>query len=141
MPVMTKAEIYQFIAQQKLGVLGSISPESTPQSALVGFAVTPEFEIVFDTVTNSRKAGNLIANPHCSFVVGWSGEVTVQYEGEAHQPKGSELERYQAVYFKRWPECMSHLMWPRITYFVVAPNWIRYSDFDQNPPLVEEFTF
>lgn len=36
---------------------------------------------------------------------------------------------------------MSHLMWPRITYFVVAPRWMRYSDFDQNPPLVEEFKF
>jgi hypothetical protein len=138
---MTKTEICEFIAQQKLGVLGSISPEGAPQSALVGFAVTPEFEIIFDTVTNSRKYRNLIANPHCSFAVGWTGEVTAQYEGEARQPKGAELARYQEVYFKKWPECLSHLMWPRITYFVVAPNWMRYSDFNQNPPLVEEFKF
>lgn len=87
---MTKVEVYEFIAQQKLGVLGSISPEGAPQSALVGFAVTPEFEIIFDTVTNSRKSRNLIANPQCSFVVGWSGEASVQYEGEARQPKGAE---------------------------------------------------
>jgi len=26
-------------------------------------------------------------------------------------------------------------------YFVVRPKWIRYSDFDQNPPLIQEFTF
>jgi len=24
-------------------------------------------------------------------------------------------------------------------YFIVRPRWIRYSDFDQNPPLIREF--
>lgn len=47
---MTKAEVYQFIAIQKLGVMGTISPEGTAQSALVEIAVTPELEIIFDTV-------------------------------------------------------------------------------------------
>jgi pyridoxine/pyridoxamine 5'-phosphate oxidase len=31
--------------------------------------------------------------------------------------------------------------WPGITYFVVRRRWIRYSDFDQRPPLVEEHSF
>jgi hypothetical protein len=33
-----------------------------------------------------------------------------------------------------------HLSWPGIVYFVVRPQWIRYSDFDQEPPLIREFT-
>jgi len=65
----------------------------------------------------------------------------VQHEGEAHQPEGAALAQYQEVYFARWPECRSHLSWPGITYFVVRPKWIRYSDFDQNPAFIEEFTF
>ena len=138
---MTKAEIYQFIAGNKLGVLGSISPQGAPQAALVGIAVTADLEIIFDTVSSSRKYANLIANPAASLVIGWAGEVTVQYEGEARQPQGSELERYQKFYFSAWPECRSHLTWPGITYFVVRPQWIRYSDFDQQPPQIEEFTF
>jgi pyridoxine/pyridoxamine 5'-phosphate oxidase len=141
MPAMTKAEIYKFISEQKLGVLGSISPEGKPQSVLVGIAVTPELEIIFDTVKSSRKYWNLVANPKCSFVVGWAGEVTVQFEGEARQPEGAELARYQQVYFTRWPDGPSRLNWPGITYFVVRPTWIRYSDFDQNPPSIEEFEF
>jgi hypothetical protein len=52
---MTKADIYKFIAEQKLGVLGTLSSGGSPQSALVGIAVTPELEIIFDTVKNSRK--------------------------------------------------------------------------------------
>jgi len=138
---MTKADIYQFIAKQKLGVLGTVSSGGSPQSALVGIAVTPELEIIFDTVKSSRKFQNLISNSGCSFVVGWAGEVTVQYEGQASQPKGVALARYQQAYFARWPECRSHLSWPGITYFVVRPRWIRYSDFDQNPPFIEELTF
>ena len=74
-------------------------------------------------------------------MVGWTGEITVQYEGKEHQPEGAALAQYQGVYFARWPECGSHLSWPGITYFVVRPRWICYSDFDQNPPFIEEFTF
>ena len=138
---MTKADIYQFMSKQKLGVLATLSRDGSPQSALVGIAVTPELEIIFDTIKSSRKFRNLMSNSGCSFVVGWAGEVTVQYEGQAGQPKGVALARYQQAYFARWPECRSHLSWPGITYFVVRPRWIRYSDFDQNPPFIEELTF
>ncbi len=121
--------------------MGSISQDGSPQSALVGIAVTPELEIIFDAVASSRKYANLRANPAASFVVGWSGEVTVQFEGEAFQPTGAELERFQQVYFAAWPECRDHLSWPGIAYFVVRPKWIRYSDYDQRPPLIEELSF
>ena len=138
---VTKTELFVFLDRHKLGVLGTISPEGVPQSALVGIAVTPEFEIIFDTVKSSRKFRNLMTMPACSFVIGWTGETTVQYQGDARQPSAGELAAYQDVYFKKWPECRSHLSWPGITYFVVRPTWVRYSDFDQNPPLIQEFNF
>jgi hypothetical protein len=138
---MTRSEIYEFVAQQKLGVLGTLSAAMSPQAALVGIAVTRELEIIFDTVKSSRKYLNLMSNSGCSFVVGWAGEITVQYEGQAHQPDGAELARYQEIYFAKWPDGPSRLSWPGITYFVVRPKWIRYSDYDRNPPLIEEFTF
>jgi pyridoxine/pyridoxamine 5'-phosphate oxidase len=136
---MTEADLYKFLIQCKLGVLGTIGDAGTPQSALVGIAVTEDLEIVFDTVKNSRKYPNLIARPACSFVVGWAGEKTVQYEGQAEELSGSELQRCQKVYFQAWPDGRSRLTWPRIVYFIVRPRWIRYSDFDQNPPLIREF--
>src|SRR2546427_4429674 len=67
---MTKSDIYQFIAKQKLGVLGTLSSGGSPQSALVGIAVTPELEIIFDTVKSSRKFQNLMSNSQL-FVRGW----------------------------------------------------------------------
>jgi hypothetical protein len=137
---MTRTELFSFMASHKLGVLGYLSPRGTPRSALVGIAVTQELEIVFDTVSSSRKYGDLRANPAASFVLGWAGEVTVQLEGQAFQPTGAELARYQAVYFAAWPDGPDRLGWPGITHFVVRPQWIRYSDFDQTPRLIEEFT-
>ena len=140
---MTEADLYAFMATHRLGVLGTICHADTPQSALVGIAVTQQLEIIFDTVKTSRKYPNLIARPGCSFVIGgWGkGEQTVQFEGEAKELTGSELDHCQKVYFEVWPECRSHQSWPGIVYFVVRPTWIRYSDFDQNPPLSRQFKF
>jgi hypothetical protein len=137
---MTEADIYTFMARCRLGVLGTICDTNTPQSALVGIAVTPHLEIIFDTVKSSRKYSNLIAKPFCSFVIGWVGEQTVQYEGEAQELESPELERYQETYFKVWPDGPARMSWPAIVYFVVRPTWVRYSDFDQSPPLICEFS-
>jgi hypothetical protein len=138
---VTRPELYDFIAAHKLGVLGYLSEQGAPRSALVGIAVTREFEIIFDTVSSSRKYGDLVANPAASFVIGWEGEVTVQYEGAVFQPTGADLARYQPVYFEAWPDGPQRLSWPGIAYFVVSPQWIRYSDFDRRPPLIQELTF
>jgi pyridoxine/pyridoxamine 5'-phosphate oxidase len=136
-----KARLATFLTQCRLGVLGTIGADLAPQGALVGVAFTPEFEVVFDTVRSSRKYGNLVARPGCSFVFGWEGEQTVQYEGDAREVTAAELERYHKIYFAAWPECVAHTSWPGIAYFAVRPRWIRTSDFGQNPPLIREFRF
>ena len=100
---MNQAGLHRFIAQCKLGVLSTLAETSAPQSALVGIAVAPNLEIIFDTVKTSRKYPNLIARHRCSFVIGWTGEQTVQYEGEATELQGQELKRCQAVYFQACP--------------------------------------
>jgi pyridoxine/pyridoxamine 5'-phosphate oxidase len=141
---MTETDLYQFITQSKLGVLGTIGESGAPQSALVGIGVTEKLEIVFATVKSSRKYCNLIARPECSFSIGWAGEKTVQYEGVAEELRGG-VDGYQRTYFeayfKAWPDGPARLSWPGIVHFVVSPKWIRYSDFDQRPPLIQEFMF
>ncbi len=135
---MDREFFYSFIAGCRYGVVSSVGEDGTPQSALVGIAVTPALEIIFDTVSSSRKYRNLVARPACAFVVGWAGEQTVQYEGVAELPVGAELKRFQDVYFAAWPDGVARMSWAGIAYFVVRPKWIRYSDFEQRPPLIEE---
>jgi hypothetical protein len=71
----------------------------------------------------------------------WEWEQTVQFEGLAIAPEGDELRRYQEAYFAVWPDGPARMSWPAITWFVVRPRWIRFSDFDQNPPRIEEKIF
>jgi hypothetical protein len=137
---MDRSALYAFMSKQRYGVLSSLGPSGTPQSALVGIAVTPACEIVFDTVKSSRKYPNLTARPACSFVLGWAGEQTVQFEGDALEPVGDELRRYQEIYFSVWTDGPARLSWPGLVHLVVRPRWIRYSDFDQRPPIIVEFT-
>jgi hypothetical protein len=138
---MDRIALHSFMVRHRYGVVSSISGDGTPQSALVGIAISPDLEIIFDTVKSSRKYPNLIARPNSSFVVGWAGEQTVQFEGVASEPNGPDLQRFQEIYFTVWPEGRAHLNWPDIAYFVVRPRWIRYSDYDQTPPVIEEVTF
>src|ERR1700748_2741100 len=113
---MTKLDLYQFLVGHALAVVGSISVEGVPQSALVGIAVTEGLEIVFDTLDTSRKYRNLTSNPKASVVVGWEGEKTVQFEGEAFLPEGEDLERYKKIYFAVWQDGPARQSWPGITY-------------------------
>jgi general stress protein 26 len=136
---MQVEELYNFIHARKLAVLSTTASNGNPQSALVGIALSTELQIVFDTVKSSRKYANLKADPRISFVIGWDAETTVQYEGIATEPNGEALRQAQEFYFKAWPSCIEHQQWPDITWFLVTPLWIRYSDFDTRR--IEELTF
>ena len=137
---MSPQRLVDFIATRDLAVASYLSPEGTPQSAVVAIAVTPDLEIVFDTVSTSRKYRNLKARPQCSIAM-WKGEVTVQYEGIAEEPAGEDLDRFKEAYFKKLPDGRDRQSWPGIAYFVVRPKWIRYSDFSARPRLIEEISF
>jgi len=138
--LMDLAGLYSFMARHRYGVVSTVAATGVPQSALVGIATTPDLEIVFDTLRSTRKYANLIARPGCSFVVGWEGEQTVQFDGFAAEPAGSDLQRYQEIYFATWTDGPARMHWPGITWMVARPRWIRYSDYDQRPPMIVEYT-
>jgi PPOX class probable F420-dependent enzyme len=130
-------ELQAFLASQRLAVVATTSPEGTPQAAVVGVAVTPALELVFDTLGDSRKAVNLRRDPRVAAVIGWDDERTVQLEGLADEPGGAELARLQAVYFAAFPDGPTRLAWPGITYVRIRPTWVRFSDFRVSPPRIE----
>ena len=70
-----------------------------PQSALVGIAISPDLEIIFDTVKSSRKYPNLMHG--LIALLSWDGlgKQTVQFEGLASEANGPDLKRFQEIYF------------------------------------------
>jgi pyridoxine/pyridoxamine 5'-phosphate oxidase len=134
---VTRATLLQFLERHRLAVVSTISPEATPQAAVVGYAITSAHEIIFDTLGTSRKCRNLRRNPKIAMVVGWDAEITVQLEGIADEPTGAERDRIQAAYFAAYPDGRDRLQWPGITHFRVRSTWARYSDFAENGSIVE----
>jgi hypothetical protein len=143
-PSMERSEVLEFLRSQRWAIQASTSPQSRVQAAVVGFAINEQFEIVFDTLNSTRKVQNLRSNASVALVVGGvadGDERTVQYEGVADFPEGQELRQIQGVYFAKFPDGRSRLSWPGITYVRVQPRWLRFSNFNANPPLIVEFTF
>jgi uncharacterized pyridoxamine 5'-phosphate oxidase family protein len=137
---MTTEFVYNFISKNKYAVLSTVTKDGVPEAALVGFAISEDLQIVFDTVSTSRKYQNLIINPAIAFVIGWENEQTMQYEGVAKIPGEIELNKLLEIYFKVFPDGRERReTWKDIVYFSVKPKWIRFSDF--NNQQIEELNF
>jgi uncharacterized pyridoxamine 5'-phosphate oxidase family protein len=133
---VTRRELYQFLRKNRFAVVSTINPAS-PQAAVVGVAVTEALDLIFDTLSTSRKYANLRTDPRVALTV-WDGAQTVQYEGVADLPDGADLDACKRVYFEAWPDGPEREKWPDIAYVRVRPRWIRFSDFGQTPARIEE---
>ncbi len=52
---MDKTALYSFMAGERYAVLSSVAEDGSPQSALIGIAVTEKLEVIFDTVKSSAN--------------------------------------------------------------------------------------
>jgi general stress protein 26 len=138
---MNVEEVYRFVAGERAGVLATASEDGRPEAALMGFAVTPELEIIFDTLRSARKYPNLKKNPRVAWVIGCATEVSVQYEGLAEELEGEELEKYKKIHTAKYPDGPKPETWPGLTYFVVRPKWVRYGDYNPKATRIEEKEF
>lgn len=136
---VTRADLLAFLRRHRLCVVTSLSSLGAPQAAVVGFGVSDDLEIVFDTLATSRKIANLRREPRVAIVVGWDDEQTVQIEGIADQPQGAELARLKSVYFEVYADGVERQAWKDITYVRVRPTWARYSDFRVHSGIVVEW--
>ncbi len=141
---MDNESLVAFLRSQRWAVEATVAADVQPQAAIIGYAVTEQLELVFDTLATSRKAANLRANPRIALVIGgWQdgSERTLQYEGMADFPTGPELVRVKEAYFKAFPDGPSRESWADITYIRVRPRWLRFSDYKVDPPLIVERRF
>jgi hypothetical protein len=134
---MTRAELLAFIRRHRYAAEASVAASGAPQAAVIGIAVSDELELVFDTLGTSRKARNLRGEPRIALVVGWDDEQTVQLEGLADEPSGTDLARLKKVYFDAFPDGREREQWADITYVRVRLTWARYSDFRPGGAVVE----
>jgi hypothetical protein len=127
---------------RRYAVESSLHPGGGAQSAIVGIAVSDDFEVIFDTLRGSRKGQNLRYRPDIAFVIGsleGADERTVQYEGRAEELQGAERARLTELYFTVFSDGRERQKWPDLTYFRATPRWLRYSDYNVDPPVIVEW--
>jgi pyridoxine/pyridoxamine 5'-phosphate oxidase len=135
---VTRAELLAFLRKHRIAVEATVTPAGAPQAAVIGYAVSERLEIVFDTLTSTRKYQNLAADPRIALVIGWDQAQTVQIEGSVDFPSGDELGRIRDCYFVAYPDGRERLAWSGITHARVRPKWARFSDFTLEPPRIVE---
>lgn len=133
--------IRRHIHQHQIAVLSTVDNGGKPESAVIEYGDTDDLELIFDTFVSYRKYRNLMTNKRVSFVIGWDKNITVQYEGEAHELYDQELLKYQEQYFQKNPKAKKWVSKEGIRFFLVVPSWIRYSDLNENPWRIVEIDF
>lgn len=135
---MTKHDLVTFLRKYQLAVQASVASDGAPQAAVIGFVVSDDLELFFDTLSSSRKYQNLTRDRRIALVIGWDDECTVQLEGVIDEPSGTALRALQELYFARFPEGPERQRLEEIRYLRVRPTWVRYSDFSVALPDIVE---
>jgi hypothetical protein len=138
----SKSELLFYMRGHKLAVVATVNQSSAPEAALVGVGVTDKHELVFDTISFTRKHENLFLRPRIAVTFSGPGEQTLQYEGIAFplSSDGAEDAAYREAYYAAWPDGRERLNWAGLVNWGVTPIWARYSDFGRGP-LIAEFNW
>ncbi|QWW70260.1 pyridoxamine 5'-phosphate oxidase family protein [Rhizobium sp. WYJ-E13] len=129
----TRRMILEFLRKHSLAVIATSHRNGTPEAAVIDFSVRDDLEAVFSAFKETRKFDNIAERPGVAFVVGWNDNVTVQYEGEATRVPAAEIEEYQEAYLDSVPTAREFIERGAVM-FKATPRWIRYSDFNKEPP-------
>jgi len=85
--------IYTFLERHPVGVLATISPDSTPEAAVIYFAVNDKFEFYFVTKTQTQKYKNMRLHPNVSLVsYDPFSQTTVQVHGRVTEVTSDSIK-------------------------------------------------
>jgi uncharacterized pyridoxamine 5'-phosphate oxidase family protein len=122
-------EFITFVRERGLAVVATLSPNDTPQAAVVAVVATELGEVVFGCERASRKFANIQRRPEVALAIGWGAdEIAVQCEGTADEPRGADRERCERVYLERFPRERRQLGDQEIVLVRVRLGWLRYAD-------------
>lgn len=123
--------VYNFLQKEHLCVISTISPDITPQSAVMAFSQTKDLEIIFQTPNSTRKYNNLKSNKNISVATGWSLDefITVQYDGVAEEVTDpDQVNLVRGIHVLKNEESKKYAFIEENKFFRITPKLIKYSD-------------
>jgi general stress protein 26 len=138
--LLHKTILYLKGLEQKICVLSTVNPDHTPESAVMGYAIREDGNIIFNTNRNSRKWSNIAVNQSVSICVGWDMRVPfIQIEGVAVKiENGTNYTTNEEFYFSCHPNSLAYKGNPDTVFISVRPLWIRFSNMSITPYSIEE---
>lgn len=138
----SKSEILAYMRLHRFIVVATVGADGGPQSALVNIATTNAQEIIFNTISSSRKHANLLRDPRIAATFSGPDQQTLQVEGVGVPMSSTNSADYQfrEAYYAVWPDGRETALLPEVVFWRIAPRWARYSDYLRGP-LVAEFTW
>jgi general stress protein 26 len=93
------------------------------------------------TETTTRKYPNILANPQASVVIGGlNNDPSIQIDGQIKVLQGPSADEAKTTILSLHPDLAAYINTPNTKFLAFTPNWLRYSDFSQNPPEITELT-
>lgn len=123
---MTREHFVEFVRSAGQGVVATVDVHGDPQAALVGLAVSDAAEVIFDSLTETRKIRNIRAHPRVALVIGSDDSVSVQIEGTADILAGAERDKCGQIYVAQFPGARA--LDDEFSIVRVVPQWLRYYD-------------
>ena len=132
-----KKEVLDFLMNQKIGVLSTIS-DGKPHGAYIYYIVDENLDIYFTTPATTRKNQNIFSNKRVAFTVGTTKPPkTVQIEGDAEVVvDGNTIKALTAAYIdiasenNHYPVPITKLDWEQgVVMYRIRPKWLKWSDF------------
>lgn len=134
-------KVFEFLKnkQIKLCAFATSSQDGQPWNAIMGYAVQEDLTIVLSTHKGNRKYNNLQENSKVALVFGWEfSGLNVQCEGEAVIiEEGEEYKKTEEFFFTQNPHAAKFKS-PDTIFIKIKPTWMRVTNFNKQPPTVEE---
>ncbi|GAA5208768.1 pyridoxamine 5'-phosphate oxidase family protein [Microbacterium kyungheense] len=131
-----RASVVAFLRDHGRGVVATVSPDGSPEAALVGLVALDDGSILFNAFASSRKVANLRVQPAIALVVGTSGDVTLQIEGTAALAPLDRRDALGEEFLRHAPGSRVHD--EAIALIVVTPQWVRCYDASTAPSVSAE---
>jgi general stress protein 26 len=126
--------MYDFLKEQSIGLLSTVTSDNNPHGAVVYYAIDPDFTVHILTKTGTRKYDNMVHNDHVMLTVFEpKHQTTAQITGRAIERTGNDTinKVASAVFSETWhkngnglPPIMK-LQAGDFTTFLIKPEQIR----------------
>ncbi len=134
-----KGEVLGVLSNYWFGVIATVDTEGRPEAAIVGFACSPELEMLVGTSLKTRKYANVQQNSHVAIAIG-DQKAEVQYEGDVTLLEPDAAWDEIATRFGKLPGFEKYRNDPDERWLLISPTWLRLT-VHENPNRVEEVIF